>query len=272
MRCAYCDSPVYRHIPFYERRPTCPLPRAFFPKVFFGAVLQRVSVRRRLERGGQRPFGGRLHHLQAQGGREGLQGQHGITSEQIAAAEASDDERMYPKRHGIDFYHHYKEDIALFKEMGSRRSACPSVDPVCSPRAPRRSRSRQASISTAIVLKTLKEADIEPLVTLHHYEMPLYLANHYDGWYKREVIDFFLRFCKVCFEEFGEYVHYWLTFNEIDSVFRHPGQRLVSARTAILRTSARRSSTSACTINLWRALLPPRCCTRWFRVPSWAAW
>ena len=52
--------------------------------------------------------------------------------------------------------------------------------------------------------------------------MPLYLANHYDGWGKREVIDFFLRFCEVCFREFGEYVTYWLTFNEIDSVFRHP--------------------------------------------------
>ena len=43
---------------------------------------------------------------------------HGITSDQIAEAEASDDERLYPKRHGIDFYHRYKEDIALFKEMG----------------------------------------------------------------------------------------------------------------------------------------------------------
>ena len=44
--------------------------------------------------------------------------QHGITSEQIAAAEASTDERIYPKRHGIDFYHRYRDDIALFQEMG----------------------------------------------------------------------------------------------------------------------------------------------------------
>lgn len=68
----------------------------------------------------------------------------------------------------------------------------------------------------------MKEAGIEPLVTLHFYKMPLYLANHYDGRGQREVIDLFLRFCKVCFSEFGSSVKYWLTFNEIDSAFRHP--------------------------------------------------
>ena len=147
---------------------------------------------------------------------------HGITSDQIAEAEASDDERLYPKRHGIDFYHRYKEDIALFKEMGFKTFRLSiqwtRLFPTGTEEEP-----LQAGIDFyRDVLKTLKDAGIEPLVTLHHYEMPLYLANHYDGWYQREVIDFFLRFCKVCYQEFGAYVKYWLTFNEIDSVFRHP--------------------------------------------------
>ena len=43
----------------------------------------------------------------------------------------------------------------------------------------------------------MKKRGIEPLVTLHHYEMPLYLSNHYDGWYRREVIDLFLKFCRT---------------------------------------------------------------------------
>ena len=147
---------------------------------------------------------------------------HGITSEQIAEAEGSSDTHIYPKRHGIDFYHHYKEDIALFAEMGFK---CLRVSIQWTRLFPTGTEEEplQAGIDFYHDLfVTMKEAGIEPLVTLHHYEMPLYLANNYDGWGKREVIDFFVRFCKVCYREFGAYVKYWLTFNEIDSVFRHP--------------------------------------------------
>ncbi len=148
--------------------------------------------------------------------------QHGITSAQIAEAEASADESRYPKRHGIDFYHRYHEDIALFQEMGFKTLRLSiqwtRLFPTGTEEEP-----LQAGVDYyRDLLRTCKEAGIEPLVTLHHYEMPLYLANHYDGWGSREVIGFFLRFCKVCFREFGPYVRYWLTFNEIDSVFRHP--------------------------------------------------
>ncbi len=52
--------------------------------------------------------------------------------------------------------------------------------------------------------------------------MPLALSLKYNGWVERKVIDDFVRFATVCFEEFGEYVEYWLTFNEIDSIHRHP--------------------------------------------------
>ena len=72
------------------------------------------------------------------------------------------------------------------------------------------------------LFKEMRRRNIEPLVTLSHYEMPLYLVNHYDGWVSREVVDMFVTYSKVCFKHFGEYVKYWLTFNEIDSVFRHP--------------------------------------------------
>ena len=41
-----------------------------------------------------------------------------ISDEMIEKALSTDDEVYYPKRHGIDFYHHYKEDIALMAEMG----------------------------------------------------------------------------------------------------------------------------------------------------------
>ncbi len=147
---------------------------------------------------------------------------HGITDEQIKEAEASTDTHMYPKRHGIDFFHRYKEDIALFQEMGFKTLRISIQWTRLFPTGVEEEPLQAGIDYYRDLFRTMKDAGIEPLVTLHHYEMPLYLANHYDGWGKREVIDFFLRFCEVCFREFSEFVTYWLTFNEIDSVFRHP--------------------------------------------------
>ena len=72
------------------------------------------------------------------------------------------------------------------------------------------------------MFQEMKRFGIEPLVTLHHYEMPLALSLKYNGWVDRKIIDLFVRFSKTCFEEFGEYVKLWLTFNEVDSIIRHP--------------------------------------------------
>ena len=147
---------------------------------------------------------------------------HGITSEQIEAAMQTDDELMYPRRHGIDEYHRYREDIDLFAEMGFKVYRMSIQWTRLYPRGDEEEPNQEGIRFYRDVFSYLKEKGIEPLVTLHHYEMPLYLANHYDGWYRREVIGFFVRFAKTCFDEFGDLVKYWLSFNEIDSVFRHP--------------------------------------------------
>ena len=147
---------------------------------------------------------------------------HGITSKQIEEAMATDSETLYPRRHGIDAYHHFREDIDLFAEMGFKTLRLSIQWTRLYPRGDEKTPNVEGIRFYREVFSYLKEKGIEPLVTLHHYEMPLYLANHYDGWYSREVIGFFVRFAKTCFEEFGDLVHYWLSFNEIDSVFRHP--------------------------------------------------
>ena len=58
---------------------------------------------------------------------------------------------------------------------------------------------------------------IEPVITLHHFEIPLHLVNKYGGWENRKLIDFFTRFAKVCFKRYKSKVKYWMTFNEIDN-------------------------------------------------------
>ncbi|MEG0549460.1 MAG: glycoside hydrolase family 1 protein, partial [Coprobacillus sp.] len=112
-------------------------------------------------------------------------------------------------------------DIALFQEMGFKTLRVSIAWTRLFPNGNEEQPNQKGIEYYKDLFKTLRKANIEPLVTLSHYEMPLYLVNHYDGWVSREVVDFFVRYAKVCFESFKDEVKYWLTFNEIDSVFRH---------------------------------------------------
>lgn len=144
-----------------------------------------------------------------------------ITTAEIEAAMADPTDTNYPKRRGIDGYHHYQEDIALFGELGFKvlrfSIAWSRLFPTGEETEP-----NEAGIAYyRKVLAELKKQGIEPLITLSHYEMPLNLAVKYNGWADKRVIDYFVRFAATCFKAFPE-VKYWLTFNEIDSVLRHP--------------------------------------------------
>ncbi len=148
--------------------------------------------------------------------------QHGITSKQVEEAMNSDSIELYGKRHGIDFYHRYEGDLDLFQEMGFKTLRVSIQWTRIYPTGLEEEPNEKGLQFYENLFRSMKQRGIEPLVTLHHYEMPLYLANHYDGWYRREVIDLFIKFCKTVFARYKGLVKYWLTFNEIDSVFRHP--------------------------------------------------
>lgn len=145
-----------------------------------------------------------------------------VSPEDIAEAKQSDDIVYYSKRHGIDFYHYYKDDIALFGEMGFKTLRLSIAWTRIFPNGNEEEPNEAGLAYYEDVFKTLREHNIEPLVTLSHYEMPLYLAENYGGWVSREVVDMFVKYAKVCFNRYKDLVKYWLTFNEIDSVFRHP--------------------------------------------------
>lgn len=147
---------------------------------------------------------------------------HKITSYDVEKAMKTEDTVEYPKRHGINFYEYYKEDLDLFAEMGFKVLRVSIQWTRIYPNGVEDEPNEQGLKFYENLFIEMKKRNIEPLVTLHHYEMPLYLCNNYQGWYQREVIDLFLKFCKTVFERYKELVKYWLTFNEIDSVFRHP--------------------------------------------------
>ena len=153
---------------------------------------------------------------------EDYAGHNHVSTEKIQYAmdHLTDDE--FPKRRGIDFYHHYKEDIALFGEMGFKAFRMSIAWSRIFPTGEEEEPNEEGLAFYDNVFKELKKNGIEPIVTLSHYEMPLALAVKYNGWVDRKVIDCFVKFSKVCFERYKDYVKYWLTFNEIDSIVRHP--------------------------------------------------
>ena len=121
----------------------------------------------------------------------------------------------YPTHRAVDFYHHYKEDIALFAEMGfksfrmsiSWSRICPNGMYEVN---------EEGLLFYDKVFDELNRHGIEPIVTLNHFDMPMYLADNYNGWTSRELIDFYLFFCDLVFKRYKEKVHYWMTFNEIN--------------------------------------------------------
>ncbi len=148
--------------------------------------------------------------------------QFAFSSKDLEEALAAGPEANYPKRRGIDFYHYYKEDIKMFAEMGYKIFRM-SISWSRIFTDPRDEKPNEAGIAFyEDMFKECKKYGIEPLVTLSHYDPPLVLATDYRGWYSREVIDLFEKYARVCFERFGKYVKYWLTFNEIDAMLRHP--------------------------------------------------
>ena len=124
---------------------------------------------------------------------------------------------FYPSHEAIDFYHHYKEDIALFAEMGFKvfrfSIAWTRIFPTGMETEP-----NEAGLEFYDrVIDECLSHNIEPLITISHYEMPFALTEKYNGWSSRECIDLYVRYAKTLFTRYKGKVKYWLTFNEINS-------------------------------------------------------
>ncbi|MGT2925298.1 glycoside hydrolase family 1 protein [Streptococcus caviae] len=128
------------------------------------------------------------------------------------------DDEYYPSHKAVDFYHHYKEDIALMAGMGFnvfRFSICWSrIFPTGEEEFP----NEEGLQFYDRVIDEMAKYQMEPLITICHDEMPVNLALKYDGWSSRYLIDAYIKYCRVLFERYGNRCRYWLTFNEINAV------------------------------------------------------
>lgn len=122
----------------------------------------------------------------------------------------------YPSHEATDFFHHYKEDIALYGEMGFK---CFRLSVNWSRIYPTGEEEKPLQAGLDFyhnVFQECKKYGIEPLVTISHYELPWAMSVKYNGWTGRECIDLFVKYATTLFEEYKDEVKYWLTFNEIN--------------------------------------------------------
>ena len=127
---------------------------------------------------------------------------------------------MYPNHDGIDFYHHYKEDIALFAEMGFK---CFRLSIAWTRIFPNGGVDGEEPNEAGLAFydKVFDECikyGIEPVVTISHYETPIALTHAWNSWADRRTIDCFVKYCDVIFNRYKTKVKYWMTFNEINCI------------------------------------------------------
>lgn len=133
-----------------------------------------------------------------------------------------DEDHFYPAKIAIDMYHRYKEDIALFAEMGFKTYwmsiAWSRIFPMGDEKEP-----NEAGLKFyEDVFKECQKHGIEPLVTITHFDCPMHLIKEYGAWRSRELVGFYENLCRVIFNRYKGLVKYWLTFNEINMILHAP--------------------------------------------------
>jgi len=128
----------------------------------------------------------------------------------------------YPSHVGIDFYNRYKEDIALFKEMGFK---CLRLSISWARIFPNGDESTPNEAGLKFyddLFDELIKNDIEPVVTINHFDTPVGLISNYGGWRNRKLVGFFETYVSTLFNRYKNKVKYWMTFNEINMILHIP--------------------------------------------------
>nr|UKS68668.1 glycoside hydrolase family 1 protein [Lactococcus garvieae] len=136
--------------------------------------------------------------------------------------EIDETKNIYPNHEGIDFYHHYKEDIALFAEMGFKCYRFSIAWSRIFPRGDEKEANEKGLEFYDKVINECIKYGIKPVITISHYEMPLTLAKEYGGWKNKALIHLYEHFAQVIIKRYHMYVKHWITFNEINSALHVP--------------------------------------------------
>ena len=126
---------------------------------------------------------------------------------------------MYPKRQAIDFYHTYKQDLALLKETGMNSFRTSINWARIFPNGDEKEPNEEGLKFYDELIDEIIRLGMEPMITVSHYEMPLNLSLKYNGWAIRKTINFFVRYCEVLFKRYKGKVKYWILVNQFNGCY-----------------------------------------------------
>ncbi|WP_373192890.1 6-phospho-beta-glucosidase [Enterococcus sp. RIT-PI-f] len=129
---------------------------------------------------------------------------------------------FYPVKEAIDMYHHFKEDIALFAEMGFKTYRLSIAWSRIFPKGDEETPNEEGLRFYEELFLECRKYQIEPLVTITHFDCPIHLIKEYGGWRNRKMIAFYENLCRAIFTRYKGLVKYWLTFNEINMILHAP--------------------------------------------------
>lgn len=145
-----------------------------------------------------------------------------VYKNQSASILESRGDEIYPGRNGNDFYHHYQEDFALLKELGANSFrfsiSWSRIFPIGEEEEP----NEAGLLFYENILTELERLQMEPIVTLSHFEIPLHLVKKYNGWENRKVVELFLHYAETVMQRFKGRIKYWIPFNEMNMVLHIP--------------------------------------------------
>jgi 6-phospho-beta-glucosidase len=133
-----------------------------------------------------------------------------------------DDQHFYPAHEAIDMYHHYKEDIALFAEMGFKCYRLSIAWSRIFPNGDDKEPNEEGLKFYDSLFDECLKYGIEPLVTICHFDVPMNLIKTIGSWKSRKMVDYYVRYCETIFKRYKDKVKYWLTFNEINMLLHLP--------------------------------------------------
>lgn len=189
-----------------------------FPENFlWGGAVAACQVEGAYDVDGREPSTSDIHLYDKHIQRNNIQKEGGGTLEDIKSA-LNDKEGYYPKRHGIDFYHTYEKDLDLLQELGLKTFRTSISWSRIFPKGDEEKPNEKGLEFYDKLIDSIIAHGMEPIITMAHYDMPIYLVTEYGGLANRKVADFFVKYAKVLLERYGNKVKYWIVFNQVNLV------------------------------------------------------
>lgn len=133
-----------------------------------------------------------------------------------------DDDHYYPSKVAIDMYHYYMDDIKLFAELGFKCYRMSISWSRIYPNGDDQQPNEEGLLFYENIFKELHKYNIEPLVTLTHFDIPMHLVEKYGAWRNRKVIDCYEKYVRTVLTRYKDLVTHWLTINEINMILHAP--------------------------------------------------